>query len=97
MSYADIPVSPPKKDEYRQLPLKDWAECFQDGAPYFADFLNQAKDRPHWQAVDMRSQLNNINVPMLHAGPWYDVFQYDALTTYGGLREQAMVQEARHN
>ena len=97
VSYPDMPMSPLKKEEYRHLPLKDWAERFKDGAPYFADFLNHPKDGPYWQALDLRRQLYNINVPMLHVGSWYDVFQYDTLSMYSGLRERALTQEARQN
>ena len=97
VAYPDMPMSPLKKEEYRHLPLSDWAERFKDGAPYFADFLRHPTDGPYWQALDLRRQFHNINVPMLHVGSWYDVFQYDTLSMYSGLREQALTQAARRN
>ena len=97
LSHPDVPMSPLKKEEYRRLPLKDWAERFKDGAPYFADFLNHSKDGPYWYPTDLRRQFRNINTPMLHVGSWYDVFQYDTLTMYRGLREHALSQEACQN
>ena len=97
LSYPDVPMSPLKKEEYRHLPLKDWAERFKDGAAYFADFLNHSTDSPYWYPTDLRRQFHNIDTPMLHVGSWYDVFQYDTLTMYSGLREHALTQEARQN
>jgi uncharacterized protein len=49
-----------------------------------------------WYTTDIRRQFHNINVPMLHVGSWYDVFQYDTLTMFTGLREQAMTAAARN-
>ena len=97
VAYPDMPMSPLKKDEYRHLPLSDWAERFKDGAPYFADFLRHPTHGPYWRALDLRRQFHNINVPMLHVGSWYDVFQYDTLSMYSGLRQQALTQDARRN
>jgi putative CocE/NonD family hydrolase len=95
LSHPDLPISPFKKEVYRHLPLREWGERLKDGAPYFADFLQHATDGPYWWATDLRRQFHNINVPMLHVGSWYDAFQYDTLTLFTGLREQALTPEAR--
>ena len=95
LSHPELPLSPLKKEVYRHLPLSDWEDRLKDAAPYFADFLKHPTDGPYWHATDLRRQLNNINVPMLHVGSWYDAFQYDTLTLFSGLRERAMTAEAR--
>ena len=95
LSHPELPVSPLKKEVYRHLPLSDWGDRLKDAVPYFADFLKHPTDGPYWHATDLRRQLNNINVPMLHVGSWYDAFQYDTLTLFGGLRERAMTAHAR--
>src|SRR6266568_2708782 len=96
LSHPEVPLSPLKKEVYRHLPLREWGERLKEGAPYFADFLQHAADGPYWHATDLRRQLHSVNVPMLHVGSWYDAFQYDTLTLYTGLREQALTPEARH-
>jgi putative CocE/NonD family hydrolase len=95
VSYPDIPMSPLKREVYRHLPLRDWGERLKESAPYFADLLQHWTDGPYWYATDLRRQLHNINTPMLHVGSWYDIFQYDTLTMFTRLREQAMTTEAR--
>ena len=97
VSHPHIPMSPLKKEEYRHLPLCDWGERLKDGAPYFAHLLQHSTDGPYWHAMDVRRQVRNINVPMFHVGSWYDVFQYDTLTMFNGLRSQAMTAEARQS
>jgi putative CocE/NonD family hydrolase len=76
---------------------RDWGERLKDSAPYFADLLQHSTNGAYWYATDLRRQLHNINTPMLHVGSWYDVFQYDTLTMFTGLREQAMTAEARRS
>ena len=95
VSHPHIPMSPLKKEEYRHLPLCDWGERLKEGAPYFADLLQHSTDGSYWHAMDVRRQFRNINVPMFHVGSWYDVFQYDTLTMFNGLRAQAMTAAAR--
>jgi putative CocE/NonD family hydrolase len=95
LSHPDLPISPFKKEVYRHLPLRDWGERLMDGAPYFADLLKHWTDGPYWHTTDLRRQLGNINVPMLHVGSWYDVFQYDTLTLFTGLRKHALTENAR--
>jgi putative CocE/NonD family hydrolase len=96
VSRPEIPMCPLKKEEYRHLPLRDWGERFKDGAPYLTDILSHPTYGPYWYTTDIRRQFHNINVPMLHVGSWYDVFQYDTLTMFTGLRTQAMTAEARN-
>lgn len=96
LSHPEVPISPFKKEVYRHLPLFDWGERLKDGAPYFSDFLRHSTDGPYWHTTDLRRQLYNVNVPMLHVGSWYDAFQYDTLTLFSGLREHALTPEARH-
>lgn len=97
VSHPHIPMSPFKKEVYRHLPLRDWGERLKDGAPYFADLLKHWTNGPYWYATDLRRQFAHIKTPMLHVGSWYDVFQYDTLTMFTGLRDQAMTLEARRN
>ena len=97
VSHPHIPMSPLKREEYRHLPLRDWGERLKAGASYFADLLQHSTDGSYWHATDIRRQFQNINVPMFHVGSWYDVFQYDTLTMFNGMRSQAMTVEARQS
>lgn len=95
VSYPDIPMAPLKRDAYRHLPLADWGERLKDGAPYLANYLRNWKYGPYWEKTDLRTRLNQIDVPMLHIGSWYDVFQYDTLMMYTGLRAHGRSESSR--
>ena len=95
VSYPDIPMAPLKRDAYKHLPLADWGERLKNGAPYLAGYIRNSSYGPFWAGTDLRTRFNQIDVPMLHVGSWYDVFQYDTLTMFNGMREHAMTQRAR--
>jgi len=95
ISHPEVLISPLKREHYRHLPLMDWGERLKDCAPYFADFLRHPTYGPYWQATDLRRQFHNVNTPILHVSSWYDIFQYDALTNFNGIRRQAMTKGVR--
>jgi uncharacterized protein len=95
VSRPDIPMAPLKRDVYPHLPLHEWGERLREGAPYFADYLRNWKYGPYWAETDLRTHFGEFETPMLHVGSWYDVFQYDTLAMYLGMRDGARSQSAR--
>lgn len=87
--------SPLTDDALRHLPLRDWIERFGAGAPFLADILHHQTDGQYWWAVDLRRQLHNIDVPMLHVGSWYDIANLDTPQYFTGLLDHAMSERAR--
>ncbi|MGY0390648.1 CocE/NonD family hydrolase [Nocardioides sp. WG-D5] len=81
----------------RHLPLEDWIDRFGPGAPFLSDILHHDKDDAYWWAVDLRRQLHNIDVPMLHVGSWYDIANGDTPQYFLGIRDQAMSPTSREN
>ncbi len=97
-SYVTVPeerFSPLKQEVYLHLPLADWGDRLKDGAPYFADYMRNWKYGPYWEQTDLRRRFHEIDVPMFHVGSWYDIFQYDTLAMYTGLREWAASENTR--
>lgn len=87
--------SPLTDDALRHLPIRDWVDRFGQGAPFLADILHHEKDGPYWWTVDLRRQLQNIDVPILHVGSWYDIANWDTPQYFTGLRAGAMSVGAR--
>jgi putative CocE/NonD family hydrolase len=85
----EMRFSPLTEDALRHLPIQDWVERFGEGASFLADILHHEKDGPYWWAVDLRRQLQNIDVPMLHVGSWYDIANWDTPQYFTGLQAQA--------
>lgn len=95
VSYPDIPMAPLKRDAHMRMPLTEWGELLAPGAPYLADYLRHSTYDSFWAEHDVRRKFGEIDVPMLHVGSWHDVFQYDTLTMFKGLREHARSENAR--
>lgn len=97
-SYLEDPnqrFSPLTREHYLHLPLADWGERLRQGAPYFADYLRNWRYGPYWEQTDLRPRLGEIDLPMFHIGSWYDVFQYDTLMMYQGMRRRAKSEASR--
>jgi putative CocE/NonD family hydrolase len=84
-----------KDESVRHLPVSDWIERLGEGAPFLEDVLYHSVDGPYWWANDMRRQLHDIDVPMLHIGSWYDINTWDTPLLFNGLKDQAMSHYAR--
>lgn len=87
--------SPLKPEALRQLPLRDWGERLRESVPYCAEMLANARYGPYWEQADLGQRFAAVSVPMLHVGSWYDMFQYDTVKMFRGLRTSAMTEQAR--
>jgi putative CocE/NonD family hydrolase len=96
-SDPDVRFAPLTDDALRHLPLQDWVDRFGPGAPFLADILHHDKEDGYWWAVDLRRQLHNIDVPILHVGSWYDIANWDTPQYFLGISREAMSTTAREN
>lgn len=96
-SDPEVRFAPLTDAALRHLPLADWVDRFGPGAPFLADILHHDKEDAYWWAVDLRRQLHNIDVPMLHVGSWYDIANWDTPQYFLGIGETALSATAREN
>lgn len=96
-SDPSVRFAPLTDDALRHLPLEDWIDRFGPGAPFLADILHHDKEDAYWWTVDLRRQLHNIDIPMLHVGSWYDIANWDTPQYFLGIRSEAMSARARGN
>ena len=95
LSKPSVPFSPMSLEAYKHLPIRDWGERLRPGAPYFAEYLGHSRYDGYWQGADVRRRFEQVAIPMLHVGSWYDAFQYDTLAMFTGLRERAATSGAQ--
>ena len=96
-SDPDIRFAPLTDEALRHLPLQDWVDRFGPGAPFLADILHHDKEDAYWWTVDLRRQLHNIDVPILHVGSWYDIANWDTPQYFLGISREAISATAREN
>jgi uncharacterized protein len=69
----------------------------EDIAPYYYDWLQHDTYHNYWKQWSIRSRYEQIKLPALHIGGWYDIFLEGTLENFVGLRAQAGSENARQN
>ena len=53
----------------RDLPLTVMADPMSEIAPYYADYLANPEDGPHWWNINLRRRFHEVNQPMYQWAP----------------------------
>ncbi len=85
---------------YWSLPLREFAPLKrQDVAPTFFENFDNPMDRSHRliEPVTIAGKHEQVTVPSLNVGGWYDIFLKDTITNFTTMREQGVTPEARQS
>ncbi len=85
---------------YWSLPLKEYAPFKRhDIAPTVFDTIAHPMDREYEQVKPLHiiGQHENVGVPSLNVGGWYDIFLQDTLSNFTIMRERGSTPEARQS
>lgn len=55
-------------------PLSSVPDLLSKFAPYYSEWLKHDCYDEYWKKIAVRERYDNINVPALHIGGWYDIF-----------------------
>jgi putative CocE/NonD family hydrolase len=79
----------------QHLPLDEMPD-FRGSAPFYFDWLTHPDYSPWWSPVDIERQYQDIKVPMLFVGGWYDIFSVGTVRNFRGLRARGGSELARN-
>jgi uncharacterized protein len=82
------------REKMDHLPLSEFP-MFQQGAPYFFDWLKHPGFDDYWRALSIEERHNRVTVPALNIGGWYDIFQGGTLRNFAGMRARGATDVAR--
>ena len=85
---------------YWSLPLREFAPLKRhDVAPAFFENFNNPMDRSHRliEPVTIVGKHEQVTVPSLNVGGWYDIFLKDTITNFTTMREHGATPEARQS
>jgi uncharacterized protein len=77
-----------------ELPLTDFPQ-YQSFAPYYYDWLDHPYYDAYWAALDVETRYQNVNVPALNFGDWFDIFGVGTVRNYEGMRARGATAAAR--
>jgi putative CocE/NonD family hydrolase len=79
---------------FERLPLADMPHV-RDVAAFWSDWLEHHVYDAYWEALAPRERYEDVTVPTLNIGGWYDLFLDGTLDNYQGLRDRGGSREAR--
>ena len=79
-----------------QLPVTESAQL-EGVSTWHFEHLTHPIDLDWWSQTDAKPRLDEIDVPMLHVGGWYDLYLSGTLAHFTGLVEQGRSERCRHS
>jgi putative CocE/NonD family hydrolase len=80
---------------YRHLPLRTLPIDDLAWARLYAHWLAHSTDDHYWRSLSINRRYEQIEVPALIVGGWYDVFIRGTLENYAGMRDRGGSETAR--
>jgi hypothetical protein len=77
-----------------QLPLTSFSE-YRGLAPYYYDWLAHPSYDAFWARLDVENRWDNVKVPALNSGGWYDIFQVGTVRNFQNMRIEGGTAQAR--
>jgi uncharacterized protein len=83
---------------YDHLPLIDYlpdTNIDRESAPYYFDWVEHDTRDDYWKQWSIRERYEDVKVPALNFGGWYDIFLNGGIENFTGMRERGGSPEAR--
>ena len=83
-------------DHFKKLPLKTWDETLGAGEiGYLRDWIAHPFHDEYWKDHEVGDKIENVTIPALYIGGWYDIFQNGVIDYWNGVRTKSKSEEAR--
>ncbi len=81
---------------YRHLPLKS-CPPLEGLADWYFETLDYPDDGPYWWPTNLAHKYNEVDVPILHLGAWFDPFLDSTIRSFQGIRAKGRSEACRKN
>lgn len=82
---------------YSHLPLGRYASQFEKSVPYLDEWVRHPSYDDYWRARGIDYRYEDVTVPILNVGGWYDIFSKATLDLATGVRTRSRSAFARTN
>ena len=91
-------LSPEKlKEAYTHLPLKTFGNQFPKPIGYLNDWVEHSKPDSYWARRGIQHRYEEVTVPALNIGGWYDIFAKTTIDQVDQVRARSKDRLARRN
>lgn len=78
-----------------QLPLRSFDAFRGDKAPWYYQWLGHPTYDQFWARMDLERRYQQVKVPTLNSGGWYDIFQVGTVRNFQGMQTRGGTRAAR--
>jgi len=71
---------------FRHLPIRDIDQSGGRDLPFWRDWIDHPSYDDYWSPMDDEQRWNQIKVPALNMGGWFDLYANQTFTNFNGLR-----------
>ena len=82
---------------FSTLPLKDLPKAGGRDIAFYQEWLEHPEYDDYWKALAIDERYEDIKVPVLQIGGWYDFFAAGTFNNFVGMRERGGSEVARKN
>ena len=82
---------------YSHLPLRNYAGQFEKTVPYLNEWVRHPTYDDYWRPRGIDYRYEDVTVPILNVGGWYDIFSKATLDLATGVRTRSRSPAARTN
>ena len=79
------------------LPLRDLTKVAGKEIQYYQDWIDHPDYDDYWKALAVEERYQNIQVPVLQVGGWYDFFTAGTFNNFVGMQQRGGSELARNN
>ena len=80
---------------FATLPLRDIPKVAGKDIPHYQDWLDHPDYDDYWKALALDEKYEDVKIPVLQIGGWYDIFAAGTLINFVGMRERGGSELAR--
>ena len=82
---------------FKTLPLRELPKAGGKGIFYYQEWMDHPDYDEYWKALAIEERYQDIQVPVLQIGGWYDFFTAGTFLNFVGMRERGGSEAARRN
>lgn len=87
----------PLQAAFRHLPLQTYGDQFEKPIPYLNDWVKHPTYDDYWKQRGIDGRYDEVRIPILNIGGWYDIFSKPVIDTVTQVREKSDSPVAREN
>lgn len=84
-------------EAFRDLPVGRLDESAGRHLPFWRDWVEHSAYDDYWDAINDEKRWNEIAVPALNMGGWYDLYAQHTFINFNGLRRHGRTAQARQS